>query len=678
MNNIIAIVQARMGSTRFPNKVMSKINNHTLIEILLKRLSKSKLINKIILATTDLESDDLLQAHVEEIGFNVFRGDSDNVLKRYYETAIKFNADIIVRITGDCPLIDSSIVDDVINLYLNNKVDYAANTFPPTFPDGLDVSVFSFKALEAAFLNANSNFDKEHVTPYIRNSDSFTKINLSNNIDLSNNRWTVDEKIDYELIKLIFDHFEPNIFFDYKSILEFKIKNLKLFEMNKDIKRNGGSSLGKGQKLWKRAKSIIPGGNMLLSKRPEMFLPEKWPSYFTKTEGCSVWDLDGNMYKDLSVMGVGTNILGYSHYRVDESVIDIVKKGNMSTFNCPEEVYLAEKLIEMHPWAEMVRFARTGGEANTMAIRIARAATGRDKVAICGYHGWHDWYLSCNLAEDKNLDGHLIPGLEPNGVPRCLNGVTLTFQYNKYEELLNLVNNNPDIGVIMMEVQRNEPPIDNFLHKVRDLATSKGIVLIFDECTSGFRETYGGLHLKYNVIPDIAMFGKALGNGYAINAIIGTRNVMQAAQSTFISSTFTTERIGPTAAITTLKVMNEIKSWHTICETGDKISNFWKKLSQRYNLDMKVFGLAPLIKFSINSPNNLIYKTYITQEMLKKGFLAGNSVNVSIAHTDKILNEYENRLDEVFFNITKFEKEGFRVEEILEGPICHTEFRRLN
>lgn len=678
MNNIIAIVQARMGSTRFPNKVMSKINNHTLIEILLKRLSKSKLINKIILATTDLESDDLLQAHVEEIGFNVFRGDSDNVLKRYYDTAIKFNADIIVRITGDCPLIDSSIVDDVINLYLNNKVDYAANTFPPTFPDGLDVSVFSFKALEAAFLNANSNFDKEHVTPYIRNSDSFTKINLSNNIDLSNNRWTVDEKIDYELIKLIFDHFEPNIYFDYKSILDFKIKNLKLFEMNKDIKRNEGSSIGKGQKLWKRAKSIIPGGNMLLSKRPEMFLPEKWPSYFTKTEGCSVWDLDGNMYKDLSVMGVGTNILGYSHYKVDESVIDIVKKGNMSTLNCPEEVYLAEKLIEMHPWAEMVRFARTGGEANTMAIRIARAATGRDKVAICGYHGWHDWYLSCNLAEDKNLDGHLIPGLEPNGVPRCLNGVTLTFQYNKYEELLNLVNNNPDIGVIMMEVQRNEPPIDNFLHKVRDLATSKGIVLIFDECTSGFRETYGGLHLKYNVIPDIAMFGKALGNGYAINAIIGTRNVMQAAQSTFISSTFTTERIGPTAAITTLKVMNEIKSWHMICETGDKISNFWKKLNQRYNLDMKVFGLAPLIKFSINSPNNLIYKTYITQEMLKKGFLAGNSVNVSIAHTDKILNEYENRLDEVFFNITKFEKEGFRVEEILEGPICHTEFRRLN
>ena len=678
MNNIIAIVQARMGSTRFPNKVMSKINNYTLIEVLLKRLSKSKLINEIVLSTTDLESDDILQAHVEKIGFKVFRGDSENVLKRYYDTALKFNANVVVRITGDCPLIDSTIVDNVINLYLNNKVDYAANTFPPTFPDGLDVSVFSFKALEDSILNAKSNFDKEHVTPYIRNSDTFRKINLKSSVDLSNDRWTVDEKIDYELIKLIFDHFRPDIYFNYKEVLNFKSKNLALFEMNKNITRNEGSVISKGQKLWKRAKSTIPGGSMLLSKRPEMFLPEKWPSYFTKTNGCNVWDLDENMYKDLSIMGVGTNILGYSHPKVDESVLEVVRKGNFSTLNCPEEVYLAEKLIEMHPWAEMVRFARTGGEANSMAVRIARAATGRDKVAICGYHGWHDWYLSCNLGKDKSLDGHLLPGLEPNGVPRCLEGVTLAFQYNKYEELLNLVNNNPDIGVIMMEVQRNEPPIDNFLHKVRDLATRKGIVLIFDECTSGFRENYGGLHLKYNVNPDIAMFGKALGNGYAINAIIGKRDVMNAAQSTFISSTFTTERIGPTAAISTLKVMNDIKSWEIICERGDRISNFWEILSQRHSLDMKIFGLAPLIKFSINSPHNLIYKTFITQEMLKKGYLAGNSINVSVAHTDKIINEYENCLDEVFSKISKFEIEGFSVDEILDGPICHTDFKRLN
>jgi glutamate-1-semialdehyde 2,1-aminomutase len=303
-----------------------------------------------------------------------------------------------------------------------------------------------------------------------------------------------------------------------------------------------------GQKLWRKAKSVIPGGNMLLSKRAEMFLPEKWPAYFSKAKGCKVWDLDGNEYIDMSIMGIGTNILGYGHPEVDEAVIKTVQAGNMSTLNCPEEVYLAEKLIDMHPWADMVRFARSGGEANAIAIRIARAASGKDKVAICGYHGWHDWYLSANLGDDKNLDGHLLPGLDPAGVPRNLKGTVFPFCYNNFEELENLVNTQ-DIGVIKMEVSRNTGPENNFLHKVRKLATDKGIVLVFDECTSGFRQTFGGLHKLYGVEPDMAMFGKALGNGYAITATIGRREIMEAAQSTFISSTFWTERIGPTAAL---------------------------------------------------------------------------------------------------------------------------------
>jgi glutamate-1-semialdehyde 2,1-aminomutase len=678
MSKIIAIVQARMNSTRFPKKVLSKINNHTLIEILLKRLSRSKLINQIILATTISQDDDLLQNHVEEIGFSVFRGDVENVLKRYYDAATKYNADIIVRITGDCPLIDSSIVDKVISLFLDNNVDYAANTYPPSFPDGLDVSVFSYQSLKEAFTNAKSDHEKEHVTPYLRNSLLFKKINLSNDIDLSKLRWTVDEYVDYKLVKNIFECFSPNIYFSFQEILKLKSEKPILFEMNNEIKRNEGSNLGKGQKLWKRAKSIIPGGNMLLSKRPEMFLPEYWPSYFSKTKGCKVWDLDGKEFIDLSLMGVGTNSLGYSNKSVDDAVIDIVKLGNMSTFNCPEEVYLSENLLELHPWADMVRLARTGGEANAMAIRIARAATGRDKVAICGYHGWHDWYLSCNLAEDKNLDGHLLPGLEPNGIPRVLKGTTLTFQYNRYDELFKLVNDNPDIGVIMMEVKRNEEPLDDYLLKVRKLTTEKGIVLIFDECTSGFRETFGGLHLKYKVNPDIAMFGKALGNGYAINAIIGRREIMEAAQSTFISSTFTTERIGPTAAIATLKMMKELKSWEIISEKGNYISKYWKSISETHGLKFKIFGLAPLIKFSIDSPNNLIYKTYITQEMLKRGFLAGNSINICTEHTEDIIKKYQENFDSLIYNISKFEKNGFKIEEILDGPICHTEFKRLN
>ena len=145
----------------------------------------------------------------------------------------------------------------------------------------------------------------------------------------------------------------------------------------------------KGPKLYKRAKEIIPGGNMLLSKRPEMFLPEIWPSYFSKAKGCKVWDMDGTEYVDMSIMGIGTNILGYGHEEVDKAVDEVIKKGNMSTLNCPEEVYLAERLIEINPWSDMVRLARTGGEANAIAIRIARAASGKDNVAICAVSYTH-------------------------------------------------------------------------------------------------------------------------------------------------------------------------------------------------------------------------------------------------------------------------------------------------
>ena len=176
--------------------------------------------------------------------------------------------------------------------------------------------------------------------------------------------------------------------------------------------------MGKGQELYKKAKKLIPGGTMLLSKRPEMFLPENWPSYFSKAKGCEVWDLDNNKFIDMTIMGIGTNILGYGNDEVDKAVQKVISNGNMSTLNCPEEVQLAEKLIEINPWADMVRFARSGGEANAIAIRIARAASGKDGVAVCGYHGWHDWYLSANHNRENELADHLLPGLNPIGVPK--------------------------------------------------------------------------------------------------------------------------------------------------------------------------------------------------------------------------------------------------------------------
>ena len=374
-----------------------------------------------------------------------------------------------------------------------------------------------------------------------------------------------------------------------------------------------------GQNLYTKAKKIIPGGTMLLSKRPELFLPENWPSYFSKAKGCNVWDLDGRKLVDMSIMGIGTNSLGYGNKEVDAAVMETVKNGNMSTLNCPEEVLLAEKLVEINPWADMVRLARTGGEANSIAIRIARAAAGKDKVAICGYHGWHDWYLSANHNIEDGLSGHLLSGLNPNGVPRNLKDTVYPFNYNDYDMLTDIVTKN-DIGVIKMEVVRNYRPNDDFLKKVRSLASKKNIVLIFDECTSGFRETYGGIHKKYGVEPDMAMYGKTLGNGYAITAVVGKRSVMELAQKTFISSTFWTERIGPTAALATLRVMEQNKSWEIITKQGEKIQKGWNELACKHDLKITISGIPALSTYSFNSKYGLEYKTYVTQEMLKKDF----------------------------------------------------------
>ena len=434
--------------------------------------------------------------------------------------------------------------------------------------------------------------------------------------------------------------------------------------------------MGKGQDLYKKAKQLIPGGTMLLSKRPEQFLPENWPAYYSRSKGCQVWDLDGKEYIDCSMMGIGTNTLGYANEEVDEAVMRVIRDGNLTTFNCPEEVYLAEKLIELDPWAGGVRYTRGGGEANSVCVRIARAATGKDKVAICGYHGWHDWYVSVNLGDSDALAGHLLPGIPPADVPKGLRGSTIPFRYNNFEELLDVVNHN-ELAAIKMEVCRNFGPEDDFLQKVRDLATERGIILIFDECTSGFRETFGGLYKKYGVEPDMAIYSKTIGNGYAICAVVGRKDVMNAAQRTWISSTFWTERIGPTAALATLKVMERVKSWEVITAIGNSNKQRWQALADKYGLEIEQWGIPALAGYNFKSKNHLAYKTFITQEMLKRGYLAGNSMYPCIAHTQEILDDYFFELDKVFAQIRDFE-DGKDVMKSLDGPICQSGFKRLN
>ena len=671
--NIIAIVQARMSSTRLPGKVLKPLAETSVIKTLYSRLSLSKEISSIIISISSKPSDDKLAAYLEKNDIKFFRGSEQNVLDRFFHTAQDQQADVIVRVTGDCPLIDSGIVDTCILNFKNEECEYYSNVCPPTFPDGLDVEVFSKEILHEAWENAKEKYDLEHVTPYIiRNSKTG---NLFNDINYSKSRWTLDTEQDYQVIKNIFNEFD-NISFEWNEIVDLEKKKPNLFNANKSLIRNEGAKMKTGQKLWMRAKNIIPGGNHLLSKRPEMFLPDHWPAYFKKTSGINVWDLDDNKFVDFSIMGIGTNTLGYNHPKVDAAVMQAVKDGNMSTLNCPEEVYVAEKLVEIHPWAEMVRFARSGGEANSIAIRIARASSGKDGVAFCGYHGWHDWYLSANLLSGDALDKHHLSGLDMAGVPKQLKGTSFPFSYNNLEELKAIIDTQ-DIGVIKMEVMRSDEPQNDFLLEVRKLATQKNIVLIFDECTSGFRKTFGGLHKYFDVSPDIAMFGKTLGNGYAITSVIGTREVMESAQKTFISSTFWTERIGSVAALATLTEMERIKSYQIIDNQGRKIKERWKKIFSDFDIPIKTFGLDALACFEILLPGWNAAKTLITQEMLKKGYLAGNSVYVCILHTDEEIDLYFNNLFD-FLSIYSSVIKNNECLQHLEGPEAHTGFKRLN
>lgn len=432
-----------------------------------------------------------------------------------------------------------------------------------------------------------------------------------------------------------------------------------------------------GAELWERAKKIIPGGNQLLSKRAEMFLPDKWPAYYSKVKGSNVWDLDGNRYLDMSISGVGACTLGHSDPDVDAAVIRAIKAGNMSTLNVPEEVELAELFCKIHPWAEMVRYARTGGEAMAMAVRISRAATGKEKILFCGYHGWHDWYLSANLAKSTALDGQLLPGLEPAGVPRGLRETTIPFYYNDLNSFTSLVDQyDGQIAGVVMEPVRNHWPNKEFLDGIRQITIENEIPLIFDEVTSCLRMTHGGIHSKLGVEPDVAVFAKALGNGYPMAAIIGKSEIMSATQKTFISSTYWTDKIGPVAAIATLRKHKERDVSSHLIYIGNLVQDGWKKLGMEHDLDISVSGIPPLGHWEIESKENQLLHTIIVEKMLNKGFLTSKAFYATYTHTKENVDDYLEALDDTLNDLSPYIKKG-TLKSLQHGPIAHTGFRRL-
>ncbi|MEP0942343.1 MAG: aminotransferase class III-fold pyridoxal phosphate-dependent enzyme [Rhizobiaceae bacterium] len=426
-----------------------------------------------------------------------------------------------------------------------------------------------------------------------------------------------------------------------------------------------------------RAKRLIPGLAQLLSKRPDRFSYGAWPGYFSKADGVNVWDLDGNKYTDMSIGGIGATVLGYQDPDVDRAVIDAISKGVASSLNCPEEVELAQLLCEIHPWADMARFCRCGGEAMAIAVRIARAATGRDKIAFCGYHGWHDWYLAANLGTENALGEHLIAGLQPAGVPRGLAGTAFPFSYNDAAGLGAIVEEHgADLAAIVMEPIRGQKPEPGFLDQVRALANRAGAVLIVDEVSAGFRITCGGAHLELGLEPDMAVFSKAVGNGYPVAAIIGRDSVMSAAQNSFISSTNWTERTGTVAALATIIKFQTHSVADRLVKTGEAVQAGWKKAAEAAGMEIHVGGIAPLSHFSMSVPDALSAKAYFVQLMLDRGFLASTSFYSMFAHNADHVESYLDACEEAFAEISNAIA-GNTLAQNLEGHPAVAGFKRL-
>lgn len=408
----------------------------------------------------------------------------------------------------------------------------------------------------------------------------------------------------------------------------------------------------KSKFIWKQSKKIILNGNSLLSKNPENY-SKNWPSYFEKAKGCYIWSIDNEKFIDFSYMGIGTNILGYSNAKIDNQVKKIINKGTMSTLNCVEEVSLSKKLIEMHKWSSMCKFTRSGAEASAVAIRIGRIFSKKNKIAICGYHGWHDWYLSVNLKGKKELDTHLIKNLNVEGVDKNLRNSSVAFRHNNLDSFKKIVRENKDIGVVIMEVERFEEVNLDFLNYIRKYTKKNKITLIFDECTSGFRQTFGGLHLKYKINPDICILGKALGNGYPINAVIGTKDVMKKAEKSFISSTFWSDRIGPAAAIKTLEIMQKEQTWIKLKKLGEFFKKKFRFILRKNQIAGDVIGNGSLLQFKLNKVNDIHLKKYLASEMLKKNILASNVIYLSTAHSEKLLEKFFIQLDKALSKLSK-------------------------
>ena len=633
-----------MESTRFPGKVMAEIQGRPMIRHVVDRLGQAASVDLVVVATSDRSSDDVLADYCAEHAVECFRGSAEDVLDRFYRAAMRYDAGAVVRVTGDCPLVDPRVVDRVVGTFRQKDCQYVTNTLRCTYPDGLDVEAFSFDALAQAWREARLPAEREHVTPYLRTSGRFRIHNVENEVDLSTRdlRWTVDHRADLEFVRAIYARLgaEGQGPFGMAEVLALVEKEPSLLETNRGIVRNEGyymtlakepqlparpRRLDRSYELKARAERLIPSCTQTFSKGPTQFVQGAAPVFLARGEGSHVWDVDGNEYIDYP-MALGAIILGHNEPAVTDAVTRQIAEGTSFSLAHPLEVEVAEVLVDLIPCAEMVRFGKNGSDATSGAVRLARAYTERDIIACCGYHGWQDWYIGTTTRS--------------KGVPQAVRDLTVPFEYNDIESLERIfARHRGRVAAVIMEPVGVLEPRPGFLQAVQTLARAEGALLIFDEVLSGFRFALGGAQEYFGVTPDLACFGKAMANGYPISAVVGPRALMELFDEVFFSFTYGGDTVALAATVATISEMRKNNVIGHLWAQGQKLKDGFNVLAQEFGLGRhaECVGLAPrtVLTFRDDGANGaLVLKSLFQQECLRRGVLFSGGQNLCYRHSD--------------------------------------------
>ncbi len=658
MNKYTIIIQARLSSKRFPKKILNKLGALSVIEYLIDRIKTININKTIWVATTNKKSDDVLAEKLCK-KVKIFRGSEDDVLGRYFFLAKKIKAKHIIRITSDCPFVDKKIIEKGIKIYESGKYDYVSNILKRTYPDGLDVEIFSFTTLEKAHFNCKNKQMREHVTPYMRTgyykklkTGNFKVCNFLNDTDLSHIRWTLDTKDDLIYLQSIAKKLKHNFYWmdaislltKDKHILQRNKHNYKRIESLKNIQNyaNKLKKYKKSNQIFKKAIQIIPLASQTFSKSYIQFPRGAAPLFAKNGQGAIIKDVDDNNYIDF-IMGLLPIVLGYNDVDVNSSIVEQLNKGITFSLASDLEYELASLLCRVIPSADMVRFGKNGSDVNTAAIRLARAHTKREKIIVCGYHGWHDWYIGTTTRDE--------------GVPNIIKELTYKVSLNDLNKLYDLLKTEHFAAVILEPANQTDITFET-LKSVREMTKKFGTLLIFDEIISGFRIDVGGAQTYYNIVPDISTFGKAMANGMPLSAIVGKKNIFKKMKEIFFSATFGGEALSLAASIATINKIQKQDVIKKIKITGKTFINDLNLVLSKNNLINYMHFSGPdwwpRLIIKSKKINTNLYKTILRQENIQNGLLLNSSLNLSFSHHDNsIINKTKDRFNASMISFNK-------------------------